>query len=55
MPKKDRRVTVPLTDSQFELWKEWADRKEISLPEFIRRAVTIYIKMLDKYKNSEKM
>lgn len=55
MPKKDKRVTVPLIESQFELWKYWADQKEISLPEFIRRGITIYIKMLEKYKGSEKM
>lgn len=52
---KDKRVTVPLTESQFELWKQWAKQKEISLPEFVRRAVTVYIKLLEKYKNSEKI
>ena len=46
---KDKRVTVFLTESQFQLWKQLAEEKEISLAEFIRRAVTVYIKMLEKY------
>ena len=49
MPKKDKKVMVSVTQDQFELWKNWADQKEISIPEFIRRAVTVYIKMLEKY------
>lgn len=57
MPKKkDKKVMVSVTQDQFELWKKWANEKEISIPEFIRRAVTVYIKMLEKYnskKNSE--
>lgn len=50
MPKKkDKKVMVSVTQDQFESWKKWADKKEISIPEFIRRAVTVYIKMLEKY------
>lgn len=51
--KKDKKVMVSVTQDQFELWKKWADQKEISIPEFVRRAVTVYIKMLEKY-NSKK-
>lgn len=50
---KDKRITISLTESQFEIWKQKAQEKEISLPEFIRRAVSVYITMLDRY--NEKM
>lgn len=46
---KDKRITISLTESQFEIWKQKAQEKEISLPEFIRRAVSVYITMLDRY------
>lgn len=51
---KNKRVTVPLTESDFQLWKSYADAREISLPEFIRRGVSIYIRMLEKWKESSK-
>ncbi len=50
---KDKRITISLTESQFETWKQKAQEKEVSLPEFIRRAVSVYIIMLDRY--NEKM
>ena len=51
MPKKDKKIMVSVTQDQYDLWKDEADKKEISIPEFIRRAVTVYIKMLEKYNN----
>lgn len=53
MAKKDKKIMVSVTQDQYDLWKNEADKKEISIPEFIRRAVTVYIKMLEKY-NSKK-
>lgn len=47
---KDRRVTVPLTETDFQIWKQYAEEREISLPEFIRRGVSMYIRMLEKWK-----
>ena len=49
MIKKDKKIMVSVTQDQYDQWKTEADAKEISLPEFIRRAVTVYIKMLEKY------
>lgn len=51
---KDRRVTVPLTESDFQLWKRYAEEREISLPEFVRRGITVYIRMLEKWKENSK-
>lgn len=53
MIKKDKKIMVSVTQDQYDQWKTEADAKEISLPEFIRRAVTVYIKMLEKYKSKK--
>ena len=47
--KKDKKIMVSVTQDQYEFWKDEAEKREISLPEFIRRAVTIYLSMVEKY------
>ena len=54
MSRKDKRVFVALTENDFQLWKAYANKKEISLPEFIRRGVNVYIKMLEKWEKNIK-
>lgn len=40
---------VSVTQDQYDFWKDEAKKREISLPEFIRRAVTVYLSMVEKY------
>lgn len=47
--KKDKKIMVSVTQDQYDFWKEEAEKREISLPEFIRRAVTVYLSMIEKY------
>ncbi len=41
-------VSLTLTSAQKERWKLWADKKNMSLAEFIRNGIEIYIAMLEK-------
>ena len=47
--KKDKKIMVSVTQDQYDFWKDEAEKREISLPEFIRRAVTVYLSMVEKY------
>lgn len=40
---------VSVTQDQYDFWKDEAEKREISLPEFIRRAVTVYLSVVEKY------
>ena len=48
---KDKKIMVSVTQDQYNLWKEAADVKQVSLPEFIRKAVSVYLVALERKKN----
>ena len=48
--QKDAVVNVPVTAEQKERWKAFADKRQQSLPSFIRYCVEVYLMMLEKKK-----
>lgn len=48
--QKDAVVNVPVTAEQKERWKTFADKRQQSLPGFIRYCVEVYLMMLEKKK-----
>ena len=38
-----KRINLTVSDEKYEFWKQEAERRKLKLPEFIRRAVDIYI------------
>lgn len=45
---KSETVSVSVTPAQKERWKKWAEKKAMTMPEFVRNSVEIYITMLEK-------
>ena len=43
-----KRVNLTLSDEQYNMWKEMAEQRGMTFPEFIRQAVRVYITMLQK-------
>lgn len=41
-----KQVNLTLTDEQYQLWKETAEEFEVSLSDFIERAVAVYINFI---------
>lgn len=45
---KSENISVKITPEQKVRWQTWADKKDKTLPEFIRTAVEVYITMMEK-------
>ena len=43
-----KRVHLTLTDKQYELWEKYSEQKDMSIHDFIKQAVRVYITMLHK-------
>jgi len=48
-----KRVNLSLKDSQYNTWKQMAEEREMTLPEFIRTGVRVYVMMLQKRAEKE--
>ena len=46
--KKSVRVDVPLTPDTKEKWSEWAEKKNMTLPAFVRHCVNVCIIAYEK-------
>ena len=43
-----KRVNLSLTEGQYDLWSKLAEDRNISIHDFIKQAVRIYVTMLQK-------
>ena len=43
-----KRVNLTLRDEKYDVWKKEADKRQVTLPDFIRRAVDVYITIVHK-------
>lgn len=43
-----KRVNLSISDGQYEVWSQHAKENDMSLHEFIKQAVRIYVVMLQK-------
>ena len=48
---KTERISLNVSPSQKERWQTEADKRERSLPDFIRHAVETYIVLMEKVEN----
>ena len=50
-----KRINLTVSEEQYELWKEEADRQGMNLPSFVRKCVSVYITaVLNKRKKLRK-
>lgn len=50
---KSETIAVNVTPVQKKIWKDWADKKNKTVPEFVRDCVETYILMMDKLEKSK--
>lgn len=50
---KSETIAVNVTPMQKQMWKDWADKKNKTVPEFVRDCVETYILMMDKLEKSK--
>ena len=46
--RTDTAISISLDQIEKQRWRNYADKCGVSLSEFVRKAVRIYMKMLDK-------
>ena len=46
--KKSVRVDIPLTPNMKEQWSYWAERKNMTIPQFVRHCVSVCIMAYEK-------
>lgn len=52
MANKSKRVGFAITTTQYEQWKEEAEKKGMTLSAFVRHATDVYVSFLKKSKKS---
>ena len=43
-----KRVNLTLKDGQYDVWQQWADKKDMSIHEFIKHCVKVCILAYEK-------
>lgn len=49
-----KRVNLTLQDSQYEFWLQKAQEKNMTIHDFIKHAVKVYLTLVEKYKKERK-
>lgn len=50
--RKNKQVNIAITEVQYNAWKKEADKRQISLSEFIRQAMNVYMMALEQKRKS---
>lgn len=50
---KSETVSVNVTPEQKVRWQTWADKKNKTIPAFVRDSVEVYITMMEKVEKSQ--
>lgn len=49
-----KRVNLTLQDSQYDFWLQKAQEKDMSIHDFIKHAVKVYLTMIEKVQRERK-
>lgn len=52
--KMSKRVNLTLQDSQYDFWLQKAQEKDMSIHDFIKHAVKVYLTMIEKVQKERK-
>lgn len=47
-----KRINLTLTDKQYERWEKMAEQKDMSVHDFIKHAMRVYITLNEKVRKS---